>query len=70
MQVWRDGWRNLHGDGPAVLSARFRVDGEARPLELRRRWPAEATLDDGDPVKVSGPRDSWEALGWDAPLSR
>jgi predicted ATPase len=69
-KVWREGWRNLHGDGPAVLSARFRVDGETQPLELRRRWPAEATLDGGNPVEISGPRDSWEALGWDAPLSR
>jgi AAA domain/AAA domain, putative AbiEii toxin, Type IV TA system len=69
-RVWREGWRNLHGDGPAVLSARFRADGEAQPLELRRRWPAEATLDAGNPIEVSGPRDSWEALGWEAPLSR
>jgi predicted ATPase len=69
-KVWRDGWRNLHGEGPAVLSARFRVDGEAQPLELRRCWPAGAMLDGGDPVAVNGPRDSWEALGWEAPLSR
>lgn len=69
-KVWKDGWRNLHGSGPAVLSARFRVDGQAEPLEVRRRWPAEAGLDAGEPVSVSGPRGSWEELGWDAPLER
>jgi hypothetical protein len=69
-KVWREGWRNLHGEGPAVLGARFRVDGEAQPLELRRTWPADATLDSADPVAVSGPRDSWDALGWDEPLEQ
>lgn len=69
-KVWKEGWRNLHGSGPAVLSARFRVDGEAQPLDVRRRWPAEAGLDAGEPLSVSGPRDSWDALGWNRPLER
>ena len=69
-RVWREGWRNLHGDGPTILSARFRVDGEKEPLELRRKWSADAALDGGDPVEVSGARASWEAVGWDAALAQ
>jgi energy-coupling factor transporter ATP-binding protein EcfA2 len=69
-QVWRTGWRNLHADGPTVLLARFRVDGESEPLELRRRWPAEAALDGGDPIEIRGPRESWDALAWEQPLAR
>lgn len=69
-KVWKEGWRNLHGAGPAVLAARFRVDGESDPLDVRRRWPADARLDGGEPLSVSGPRRSWAELGWDEPLER
>lgn len=69
-KVWQEGWRNLHGDGAAEILARFRVDGEAKPLELRRRWAADAKLAGGDPMTVQGPRDSWEALGWDEALAQ
>jgi ABC-type molybdenum transport system ATPase subunit/photorepair protein PhrA len=69
-KVWKEGWRNLHGSGPATLSARFRVDGESVPLDVRRRWPPGSTLDSGDPVTVSGPRGSWSELAWEAPLQR
>jgi energy-coupling factor transporter ATP-binding protein EcfA2 len=69
-KVWRDGWRNLHDDGSTVLAARFRLDGDPTPLEVRRRWPAGAALDAGDSIEVSGPRSSWAELGWDAPLEQ
>ena len=69
-QVWREGWRNLHGTGPTRLAARFRVDGEREPLEIRRTWPPVSKLDGGDPITVSGPRDSWQALAWDHPLEQ
>lgn len=69
-KVWKEGWRNLHGSGPTVLAARFRVDGEAEPLEVGRRWPAGGGLNAGEPLAVSGPRGSWDELGWDEPLER
>ena len=69
--MWREGWRNLHGDGPTVLSARFRVDGEKQPLVgLGGRGAADASLDGGERIAVSGARASWDALGWDAALAQ
>jgi hypothetical protein len=35
--VWRDDWRNLHHPN-ASLRAEFLVEGEERPLTVRRRW--------------------------------
>ncbi len=69
-RVWKQGWRNLHGVGPTVLSARFRVDGERDALEVTQRWAEDAGLDDGEPRTVSGPRGSWEELGWVELLDR
>jgi energy-coupling factor transporter ATP-binding protein EcfA2 len=69
-KVWREGWRNLHGTGPTRIAARFRVDGERAPLEIRRTWAPDATLEGGDPIAVSGPRDSWKALAWDQALEQ
>jgi ABC-type lipoprotein export system ATPase subunit len=69
-KVWKDGWRNLHGSGATVLGARFRVDGESEPLELQRRWSADASLEGGEPIAVNGARDSWDSLAWDGPLMR
>lgn len=69
-KVWREGWRNLHGTGRTRIAARFRVDGQAEPLEVRRSWEPDSTLEAGDPISVSGPRVSWEALAWDRPLEQ
>ena len=69
-KVWQEGWRNLHGEGSTMVSARFRADGEAEPLELEREWPEGASLSGGGGVVVKGPRTSWDGLAWDAPLEQ
>jgi hypothetical protein len=68
-RVWREGWRGLHHDGPTTIAATFSVDGEAEPLTLSRRWPVGAPLEAGEPVTVSGPRNTSE-LGWERPLEQ
>ncbi|WP_203754939.1 AAA family ATPase [Actinoplanes cyaneus] len=40
--TFRQGWRNLHHDGPTGITIGLRVDGQA-PVELGRRWPTTAT---------------------------
>jgi ABC-type lipoprotein export system ATPase subunit len=69
-KVWQEGWRNLHHEGVVSLDARFRIDGEAKALEVGRTWPTDATLGSPHALRVSGPRDSWDALGWQRPLEQ
>lgn len=66
--MWREGWRNLHGEGPVRLELRARIDGQAEPLTVARTWPPDAELDGAGPREVSAT--SWEALGWEAALAR
>jgi hypothetical protein len=68
-RVWREGWRNLHHDGPAEVAARLRIDGEPGLLELNRRWAPGQALEAGD-LNVTGARSSWAQLGWDRPLEQ
>jgi ABC-type lipoprotein export system ATPase subunit len=69
-KVWQEGWRNLHHDGVVSLEARFRIDGEAQALEVSRTWPPEAALGSPHALRVSGPRENWDALGWQRPLEQ
>lgn len=69
-RVWREGWRSLHHGGSTTISATFRVDGEAEPLTLSRRWPAGAALETGEALTVTGPRSSWSELRWERPLEQ
>lgn len=69
-RVWREGWRNLHHEGDTAIMARFRVDGEATPLELSRSWRAGDPLEAGAEPTVSGPRSNWSELAWERPLEQ
>jgi ABC-type Mn2+/Zn2+ transport system ATPase subunit len=69
-KVWRDGWRNLHHDGTATVSARFRTDGMPTPLHVTHSWPAGVQLDEHQPPQVAGPVNSWGDLGWRTALDR
>lgn len=44
-KVWRDGWRNLHTDGPSRVAVQLRPDGEPQARTLEREWSAGADLD-------------------------
>jgi energy-coupling factor transporter ATP-binding protein EcfA2 len=67
---WREGWRNLHAVGQTVVEARFQVEGESQPLEVKRSWASGGDLDGSDAPTVSGSFSSWDELGWDEALER
>ena len=69
-RVWREGWRNLHHDGTARVSARFRLDGSAEPLELARSWPPGSELGSVTRTEVAGSAASWEELDWERALEQ
>jgi predicted ATPase len=43
--VFREGWRNLHHDGDTEIALKLRLDGDAPPVTIQRRWERSA----GDP---------------------
>jgi energy-coupling factor transporter ATP-binding protein EcfA2 len=69
-KVWKQGWRNLQHDGPAQVSATFRVDGKADPLVLERVWGPDDEIAACWPPRVSGSRAGWDGLGWEEALRR
>jgi energy-coupling factor transporter ATP-binding protein EcfA2 len=69
-KVWQEGWRNLHHDGNAVVSARLRVDGDPEPFVLTRTWSPGAPLGTDQHPAVSGAASDWSELGWDTALAR
>jgi energy-coupling factor transporter ATP-binding protein EcfA2 len=69
-KVWQEGWRNLHHDGNAVVSARLRVDGDPEPLVLTRTWLPDAPLGTDQHPAVNGAVSDWSELGWDTALAR
>jgi energy-coupling factor transporter ATP-binding protein EcfA2 len=69
-KVWQEGWRNLHHEGSAVVSARLRVDGDPEPLVLTRTWSPGAPLGTDQHPAVSGAASDWSELGWDTALAR
>jgi recombinational DNA repair ATPase RecF len=64
-KVWRDGWRNLHEPGAALVAAEFVVDGQRGSTVVERRWTADAALDEAA-VSVRTPvgAASLDGLGW------
>lgn len=68
---WEQGWRNLHGEEASRLHAHFAVEGESGPVEVSRRWRADATELDAHTVdtEIAGERRAGlAALGWEAAL--
>jgi energy-coupling factor transporter ATP-binding protein EcfA2 len=41
--VFREGWRNLHQGDDAEIIVRLRLDGDAPPVTIQRRWERRAT---------------------------
>lgn len=44
--VWREGWRNLHADGPVSVSVDLVTAGASGTTRVERCWPVGADLDD------------------------
>lgn len=70
-KAWQEGWRNLHRDGPATITATFAEEGVAGWTKVDQTWPPEAGLFDADTrVQRQGqPVEDLAALGWAQPLA-
>ena len=69
--VWKEGWRNLHHEGPSSVEARFAIDGLAGEALVSLRWPnANADLSNGVlETEIAGQRDAGlGTLGWEDAL--
>lgn len=72
-KVWREGWQNLHHDGPTTLAAELYVEGPPGVLRVRRTWPAGTDVtaaSDATAVGADGTATTLSELGWDVALSR
>lgn len=69
--AWRRQWRNIHDDAQAEVTVEFQVDGDERPLTVRRRWMGKdlgeamclARLGDEPPCDL-------DELGWSEALEQ
>ncbi len=70
--VWREGWQNLHFDGPTIVEAAVLVDGQPGRTKLQRSWAHGEALSPGDCAVTTGDgtQTTLDALGWPAALSR
>jgi predicted ATPase len=71
LQVWKEGWRNLHHPHPALVEAELYVDGKKGTVRVLREWlSGEDAFDDAKvTVKSSGSADAeLSTLGWEQPL--
>lgn len=69
--VWKEGWRNLHHEGPSSVEARFAIDGLAGEALVSLRWPnANADLSNGVlETEMAGQRGGGlGTLGWEDAL--
>lgn len=69
--VWKEGWRNLHHEGPPSVEARFAIDGLAGEALVSLRWPnANADLSNGVlETEIAGQRGGGLGpLGWEDAL--
>lgn len=44
--TWKGGWRNLHHQGGASITAEFLLSGTTKPTQVHRYWEHEDGLDD------------------------
>ena len=69
--VWKEGWRNLHHEGPSSVEARFAIDGLVGEALVSLRWPnANADLSGGVlETEMAGQRaGGLGTLGWEGAL--
>jgi len=60
-EVWKEGWRCLHGPPAAEVTAQVVVEGHKAPVTVRRTWEAGAGLE-------AGRVDGLDGLGWEEGL--
>lgn len=65
-RAWRDGWRNLHVEGPSRIEVELAVQGRPGTTVVSRRWPPGVGLEDADVrVQPQGePVTDLGSLGW------
>ncbi|SHN47889.1 AAA family ATPase [Cryptosporangium aurantiacum] len=69
--TFRSGWRNLHVPSPGLIELNALVDGDARPIRIRRTWGEDETAPEEAAVEVRHGADRYDgtaALGWQRPL--
>jgi ABC-type Mn2+/Zn2+ transport system ATPase subunit len=64
-KLWKQGWRNLHAEGPARVQATLLVEGRA-PLRMTRRWEGAELAQ--STISLDG-AESLDALGWVSALT-
>jgi len=69
-KIWKDGWRNLHHQGPTTIEAEILIDGEPGSTSLHRSWTATDDLTGGNTRLLRGGETlaSLAPLGWEEPL--
>ncbi|MDT7617871.1 MAG: hypothetical protein QOF00_5318, partial [Pseudonocardiales bacterium] len=64
--VWRDGWRNLHSDGPTTVTVDLVTAGTSATTRIERRWEAGTELDGGRWTRQRGKdkREQFDGAEW------
>lgn len=62
---WREGWRNLHHSGDALVEARFIETDSVGTIVRRRMWPSDATSIDQGKTEFEQPGNvGFASLAW------
>ncbi|MEV0269768.1 AAA family ATPase [Hamadaea sp. NPDC050747] len=68
---WRKQWRNIHNSTPPEVTVDLLVDGDERPLTIRRQWTGKAIEQAESTVEWAGvPAGGLEQLRWDEAMTR
>jgi len=68
---WQKQWRNIHDGMSAEVSVEFQVDGESRPLTVRRSWTGKNIEDAVSAVTRNGEMTGGlQELDWSSPLGQ
>jgi hypothetical protein len=68
-RTWKDGWRNLHEKGSAIVAVDLQIEGDRGTTTVRRTWSG-TDVDQSDcwAQRPDQPRTTLSELGWDAAL--
>ncbi|MFC6882137.1 MULTISPECIES: AAA family ATPase [Actinomadura] len=67
--AWREGWRNLHVDGPPMVSLAMQVEGEPGTTTVRRTWTGAKVEESSCEVHRPGAGTcELSAVGWNDDL--
>lgn len=69
--VWKNGWKNLHWQGPAHIQATLALAGERQPLDASREWESDEDDPEAGRNRLTGSRNGESVLdlGWGPALS-